>query len=167
MNINWQEAANISQTIGIILAIVALIITFLQLRANSRQKAAEFIIGLNNTIFQHRHMSEIYYKIEKNQLDYEGQFNLDDEIAVASLLDHFEGIAKLYLLSNFTLKDLGYLAYYYLVVYQNEAVREYIADFNKLYKKKGMTRKAYADFIKVGNLLERSYCMKCKCAEDS
>ena len=62
---NWQNAANISQTIGIFVAIVALIFTYIQLRANSRQKAAEFIIGLNNTIFQHRHISEIYYKIEK------------------------------------------------------------------------------------------------------
>ncbi len=95
------------QIIGLFGAVVGLYFNYRQLQANNRQKAAEFIISLNNSIVQNAEMNKIYYEIEYGKFEYNSSFHdSEKEIPLDHLLSHFESIAKLYLLSNFTLKDL-------------------------------------------------------------
>jgi hypothetical protein len=55
---------------------------------------------------------------------------------------------------------LEYLAYNYLVVYQNHSIQEYLAVIDNWYKDKGMKIKPYSDFRKVGEILEKEYFNK-------
>lgn len=103
-------------------------------------------------------MNKIYYEIEYGKFEYDVAFHQSEkEIPLDNLLEHYESIAKLYLLSNFTLEDLQYLSYNYLIVYQNESVQKYLTFLDKWYEDRGMKVKPYYDFRVVGKILEKKY----------
>jgi hypothetical protein len=60
-------------------------------------------------------------------------------------------------LSNFTLEDMDYVAYNYLVVYQDSSVRSYLTFLDEWYKERGMEVKPYSSFRRVGRVLEGEY----------
>ncbi len=154
-NMNTGDWIQLAAFIG---AIIGLFLNYLQLRANNRQKAAEYIINLNNSFAQDPDLKEVYYQIEYAKFNYDENFHDSDiEPKLDKLLDYFESIAKLYLLSNFKLKDLEYIAYNYLVVYQDSSVQAYIKKLDSWYARRGMKVKPFADFRKVGNLLQANF----------
>jgi hypothetical protein len=139
-------------------AVIGLIFNYLQMRTNNRQKTAEHIINLNNQFASDKDLSDIYYEIEYGKFKYDPTFHQSErESKLDKLLDLYESMAKLYLLSNFTLKDMDYVAYSYLVVYQDSAVKSYLAFLDKWYKTRGMRVKPYSSFREVGQILETEY----------
>ena len=95
-----MSLADVLQIIGLFGAVIGLYLNYRHLQANNRQKAAEFIINLNNSMTENKAMNEIYYEIEYGRFEYDDSFHhTPKEIEVDNLLDHFESIAKLYLLT--------------------------------------------------------------------
>lgn len=142
---------------------IALFLNYFQMRRNSRQKVAEFIITLNNQFRSDDKMQTMYYEIEYGRFEYDQSFHgSDNEKSLDLLLEHFESLAQLYLLSNVRLKDLGYVAYNYLVVYGDSSVQKYFAFLDKWYLRKGMKVKPFAHFRKVAAKLERKFVIRSK-----
>jgi hypothetical protein len=160
--VNQITIGDLIQTLALIIAAVGLFLNLAQMKAANRQKRAEFIIDLHNQFSLDKDVLDIYYKIEYGEFSYEPvEFHgSDEEKRLDKLLDVFDNIAKLYSLNNFTLRDLDYVAYNYLVVYQDESVSEYLGFLDKWYKERGMKVKPYSAFRNVGNTLEEKYFNK-------
>lgn len=119
----------------------------MQLKIANRQKRAEYIINLYNQSALDKDVLEIYYKIEYEEFRYGHDFHgSEDEIKLDKLIDMYDNIAKLYQLGNFTLKDLSYVAYRYLVVYQDESVVRYLRFLDGWYVDRGMKVKPFYAF---------------------
>jgi hypothetical protein len=82
-------------------AVIGLIFNYLQMRTNNRQKTAEHIISLNNQFASDKDMTDIYYEIEYGKFKYDAAFHESErETKLDKLLDLYESIAKLYLLTH-------------------------------------------------------------------
>lgn len=99
---------------------------------------------------------DIYYKIEYGKFDYNEEFHeSSEEKRLDKLLGFFENIAKLYIMKNITLDDLRYFAYEFLVIYQDNSVKQYIRFLEQWFSRRGIKIKPYEAFQKVGKILEK------------
>jgi hypothetical protein len=157
--VNQISIGDLIQALAFIIAAVGLFLNLAQMKAANRQKRAEFIINLHNQFSLDKDVLDIYYKIEYGEFTYEPEefHSSDEEKKLDKLLDVFDNIAKLYLLNNFTLGDLDYVAYNYLVIYQDESVKKYFGFLDKWYVERGVKVKPYSAFRNVGNTLEEKY----------
>ena len=157
--VNQITIGDLIQALALIVASVGLFLNLVQMKAANKQKRAEHIVNLHNQFSLDKDVLDIYYKIEYGRFDYapEKFHGSDEEKQLDKLLDVFDNIAKLYLLDNFTLKDLDYVAYNYLVVFQDASVTEYLKFLDNWYAERGMKVKPYFAFRSVGQILEREY----------
>jgi len=157
--VNQLTVGDLIQALALVFAAVGLFLNFIQMRASNKQKRAEHIVNLHNHLSQDEDVSGIYYKLEYGEFNYlpEKFHGSDEEKQLDKLLDVYDNIAKLYLLDNFTLRDLDYVAYSYLVVYQDKSVTEYLTFLDSWYVQRGMRVKPYSAFRSVGSILEREY----------
>ena len=159
--VNQITIGDLIQIIAILIAAIGLFLNFRQLRAGNRQKRAEYIINLHNQYASDKDNLDIYYKIEYDAFEYDENFHKsEDEKKLDKLLDFYDNIAKLYKLNNFTLEDLDYVAYGYLVIYQNPSVTEYLGFLDNWYKRRGMRVRPFSAFRDVGQILEDKYFRK-------
>jgi hypothetical protein len=157
--INQVTVGDLIQACALIFAAIGLFLNLAQMKAANRQKRAEYIISLHNQFSLDEDVLDIYYKIEYGRFVYEQQafHGSDEEKKLDKLLDVYDNIAKLYLLKNFTIRDLNYVAYSYLVVYQDQAIKTYLSFLDKWYVERGMKVKPYEAFRIVGDILEGKY----------
>lgn len=156
--VNQISIGDLIQFGGLFIASVGLFLNLIQLRVANRQKRAEYIINLYNQSALDKDVLEIYYKIEYGEFKYDHEFHRSaEEIKLDKLIDMYDNIAKLYQLGNFTLQDLNYVAYRYLVVYQDESVRRYLSFLDTWYVQRGMKVKPFDAFRMVGRILEKEY----------
>ncbi len=160
--INWVTEISISDlllAVSILIAALGLFLNFLQMKKNNLQKRAEFIINLYNQYASDSDMMEVYYKIEYGKFKYDKNFHQsDEEKKLDKLLGFFENIAKLYLMGNITLDDLKYVAYEFIVIYQNEFVQQYFQFLDGWFRQRGMKIKPYEAFRQVGKILKKEMC---------
>jgi hypothetical protein len=151
-----MSIADTIQIIAILIAALGLFLSWRQLAIANRQKRAEYIINLYNQSALDKDVLDIYYKIEYGRFDYvPSEFHGGpDEIKLDKLLDMYDNIAKLYKLGNFTSSDLEYVAYRYLVVYQDKSVISYLEFVDSWYKQRGMRLVPFQAFREVGKELE-------------
>src|SRR5688572_18513689 len=124
--VNQFTVGDLLSVVAILIACIGLFLNLLQMQADSRQKRAEYIINLSNQATSDQDIQDIYYKIEYEEFIYDEDFHeSDDERKLDKLLEVYENMAKLYQLNNITLDDLDYVAYSYLVVYQDSNVQDY------------------------------------------
>ena len=156
--VNQITISDIIQTLAIVVAIIGLFFNFAQLKSGNKQKRAEYIISLYNQYMSDKNMLDIYYKIEYQKLKYSSDFHgSDDEKNLDKLLEFYDNIAKLYELKNFTLEDLDYVAYRYLIIYQDQSVKVYLEFLDNWFEKRGMKLKPFLNFRKVGKVLQKKY----------
>lgn len=156
--VNQITIGDIIQFVALLIASVGLFLNLIQLRAANRQKRAEYIINLYNQAALDKDVLDMYYKIEYGKFKYDEKFHgSEEEIKLDKLIDMYDNIAKLYQLGNFTLRDLNYVAYRYLVVYQDEAVGRYLSFLDGWYVRRGMKVKPFHAFRNVGQILEKEY----------
>jgi len=148
--------ADLLLVISILIAAVGLFLNFLQMRKNNLQKRAEYMINLYNQYASDSDMIDVYYEIEYGKFDYhEGFHQSSEEKKLDKLLGFFENIAKLYIMKNITLDDLKYVAYEFLVIYQDNSVKQYIQFLEQWFSQRGIKVKPYEAFQKVGKILEK------------
>jgi hypothetical protein len=156
--VNQITIGDIIQVGALFIASVGLFLNLIQLRAANRQKRAEYIINMYNQSALDKDVLDIYYKIEYGNFTYDQEFHgSEEEIKLDKLIDMYDNIAKLYLLGNFTLRDLNYVAYRYLVVYQDESIGNYLSFLDTWYVQRGMKVKPFDAFRAVGQILEKEY----------
>jgi hypothetical protein len=156
--VNQITIGDIIQFGALFIASVGLFLTLIQLKAANRQKRAEYIINMYNQSALDKDVLDIYYKIEYGNFRYDAEFHgSEEEIKLDKLIDMYDNIAKLYLLGNFTLRDLNYVAYRYLVVYQDESIGRYLSFLDSWYVQRGMKVKPFDAFRTVGQVLEKEY----------
>ncbi|RLG27099.1 hypothetical protein DRN85_01100 [Methanosarcinales archaeon] len=157
--ITWTTEISIADLLlaaSILIAAVGLFLNFLQMRKNNLQKRAEYMINLYNQYTSDPDMTDIYYKIEYGEFDYNEEFHQSsEEKKLDKLLGFFENIAKLYTMKNITLDDLKYSAYEFLVIYQDNSVKQYIRFLERWFSQRGIKVKPYEAFQKVGKILEK------------
>lgn len=146
------------QIAAILIAAFGLFLNLIQLRTGNRQKRAEYILNLYNQYISDDKMLEIYYKIEYQEFEYCNDFHRsEDERKLDKLLHFYDNIAKLHQLKNLTLEDLDYIAYNYLVIYQNSEIQKYLKFLDGWFKDRGLSQKPFSAFQVVGHLLEKKY----------
>lgn len=159
--ITWNNVISIGDlllTLSILIASIGLFLNFLQMRKNNLQKRAEYMINLYNQYASDPDMIDIYYKIEYGEFYYNEEFHQSpEEKKLDKLLGFFENIAKLYIMKNitFTLDDLKYVAYEFLVIYQDKSVKQYLQFLEYWFSQRGITVKPYEAFQKTGKILEK------------
>jgi hypothetical protein len=159
---NQITYGDIAQAIAIFIAGCALFVGWLQIKAGNRQKRAEFIVNLYNQFSLNKELLGIYYKIEYNKFKYDSAVfhNSEEEKLVDNLLRFFNNVAELYLSGNFTINDLEYLSYNYIVVYQNTSIRKYFVSLDKWYSDRRLKVRPFNAFRRVGEVLEKKYFNK-------
>lgn len=157
--VNQVTLGDLIQALALIIAAVGLFLNLVQMKTANKQKRAEHIVNLHNQFALDKDVLDIYYKIEYGEFRYESEkfHGSDEEKHLDKLLDVFDNIAKLYLLDNFTLQDLNYVAYNYLVVFQDASIKEYLEFLDNWYVMRGMKLKPYSALRSVGQILEREY----------
>ena len=144
--------------LGLLVASLGLFLTWLSMRQGNRQKRAEFLINLYNLYASDTDMLSVYYEIEYDEFTYDESFHQSDkERSLDKLLGLFEHVAKLWMMGNLTLRDVEIVAYEYLVVYQNEAVQEYLNYLDHWFEERGMRVKPYAAFRRLGAALQKRF----------
>jgi hypothetical protein len=134
----------------LLLTAIGLFLTLIQMKNNERQKRAEFLIDLYKHLISDNDMMDIYYKIEYGEFQYSEKIhNSPDEIKLDKLLGLFENIARLYFMKNITMNDLEVFSYMFLVVYENESVKQYFQALDEEFDKRVEVVKSYELFRKV------------------
>jgi|GEM_PF-1341143 len=140
---------------------IGLFLTFKQLRANARQKAAEFVTTAQESLFANERSLQMYYLIEYGDFTYTQDFHKSPfEKPLDELLYQLENLARIYRSNHLNIADLGHFAYRYLVVYQDSEVQKYFATLDDWYEKRGLTVRPFSAFRDVGQIIERKYYMK-------
>jgi len=157
--VNQITIGDVIQVFAVLVACVGLFLNWSQLKSANRQKRAEYIIDLYNQSALDKDVLDIYYQIEYGKFTYEPKkfHGSPEEIKLDKLIEIYDNIGILYLLGNFKLADLSYVAYSYLVVYQDESVQRYLMVLDSWYRRRGMKIKPFMSFRSVGEVLERKY----------
>jgi len=143
---------------GLLVASIGLFLTLASMRRANRQKRAEFIIGLQSSLFSDPDMMAIYYEIEYGQFAYDGTFHGSlKERQLDKLLGLFENIAKLWAMGNLKLDDVRLIAYEYVVVYQDPEVSSYIAFLDEWFDRRGMRIRPFDAFRSLGTVLVKRF----------
>jgi hypothetical protein len=109
--------------------LVAISLTWWQLRKANQQSRAQFIIGLLATHVADKDTLNILYKLEYKRFKFdEHSFpESDEEKALDKLLYSFTQISALYKMRTISRKDLALIEYDFLRVYSDEEVQKYFA----------------------------------------
>ena len=146
---------DVAVILATIFAGVGLILSAIQLRNATRERRVSKISDALLKLFDDKELSDIYYQIEYDKFIYDEEFHCSpDEKKLDRLLALFDTLAKLRSARLFKKKDLDLIAYEYLVVYQNESVRKYLAFLDEWFKKRGVKTQPFIHYRRVGKEIE-------------
>jgi hypothetical protein len=141
--------------LAILFAAVGLYLNFWQLRKSNSQRRAEMISDVLWKIYDDKELSEIYYQIEYHEFKYDDNFHgSDNERKLDKLITIFDILAKQYYLKLVTIKDLDFVSYECLVIYQNKEVNKYFVFLEDWFKRRGMKNPPFIKFRELGKLVE-------------
>jgi hypothetical protein len=144
--------------LAILFAAVGLYLNFWQLRKSNSQRRAEMISDVLWKIYDDKELSEIYYQIEYHEFKYDDNFHgSDNERKLDKLITIFDILAKQYYLKLVTIKDLDFVSYECLVIYQNKEVNKYFVFLEDWFKRRGMKNPPFIKFRELGKLVEDEY----------
>jgi hypothetical protein len=141
---------------GFIAAAIGLFLTFYQILKSNKHKRAEFIMDFCKQFMDSNDLLKMYYDIEY------GSFHApvfgshsSEEVQLDKLLMLFENVSTLYEMGNICLKDLSVISYYFIRVYENEGVKQYLFALDDWCKKSGLPKR-YCSFRNVYIVLSKN-----------
>lgn len=155
------SVSDILSLVGIVIASVGLYLNAATMWRSNRQKRAEFIIEIKSTMFADSEMMDIYYRMEYGKFKYNKNFHgSNDERCLDELLGLLDNIAKLWIMGNVKIDDVGLIAYEYLMIYQNPEVKKYFTYLDDWFDKRGIAMIPFDALRKLGVVLEKQYLFK-------
>lgn len=133
----------------LVLAAVALIFTYLQVRANTRTNRAIFFKELYLTMFSDSDMRDAFYKIEYDQFVYSEKFHKSpEEKAIDRLLSFVDLICNLYYQGLLTSNEMKSFSYELKRIYENSNVSGYLAFLKAFYSQVNTGTQPFAYFLR-------------------
>jgi hypothetical protein len=155
---NEVTVGDILTLLGLLVASIGLFFTWLSMRRGNRQARAQFLIDLLNQYRSDADLLSMYYEIEYGEFAYDGNFHTSEkEKKLDKLLGYFENIAKLWRMGNITVDDVQIVAYEIIVLYQDNAVKEYLAFLDEWFAERGIKARPYAAFRDLGEVLQQRF----------
>jgi len=144
---------------ALLIASCGLFLNLFQTKRVFKQKRADYITDLHRQFTSDNDIMDVYYQIEYNRFHYDAAnfHGSPEEKALDKLLWLFEYIARIYILGNVTLDDLKFIAYHYIVVYQNESVKKYLSFLDEWFEQRGISITPYQAFRDVAKELEEKF----------
>ena len=140
---------------GVIFTAVGLMLNIVRIRKESIRTRSEFMLNLRNQFISNDGMNAIFYKIEHGKLRREDiSSGSEDERNLDKLLYFYDGIARHYEAENIKEKNLECMAYEFIRVSKNLAVRDYIDFVKSLSSNCKIKDVPFSAFMRVGKLLE-------------
>lgn len=150
-----MELVEILTIISISLAALGLFANYFQIRKANIQKRAEYIVKLYNDFVNDTDMIDIYYQLEYSDFDYNDNFHGSaSEKNLDKLLGHFSNIGRLYFMGILKKKDLKFLEYEFLIIYQNRNIQNYLKFLDDWFKLREINDEKFEYLRKTGKLLE-------------
>ena len=147
MNENIQLLANLATALTFGIAAWQIWEANKQTKKGAIQKRSEYIIDLFNTFINDSQMIDIYYKIEYGTFYYNESFHgSQDERNLDKLLGHFTNVGRLYSANILKKKDLSFLQYEFIIIYENESVCEYLDFLDDWFEMRGIKKKKFEHF---------------------
>jgi hypothetical protein len=145
------------QAAALLIAAAALVLTAIEMHRSTRQHRVQQIVELQNQFYADTDLMDVYYLIEYGDFRYEEDTFHDTPLEknLDHLLVHFESIASLYEARVVSAKELDIVAYHYLVIYQNDEVRKYLAWLDAWSGDRGITESPFSRFRSVGEVVQR------------
>ena len=123
------DLGDIASIVVIVPAVIALILTWRQLRTNDRTQRAIFFKDLYSLLFSDPEMRYAFQVIESNSLQYGAGFHRSDEAkAIDKLLSHCELISALYSRGSLSPEEMVHFNYNLKRVYENSNIERYFRD---------------------------------------
>jgi len=146
---NEITAGDLIAMAGFVAAAIGLFLTFYQIFKSNKHKRAEFIMDFCKQFMDSNDLLKVYYDIEY------GSFyspviasHSPEEVKLDKLLMLFENVSMLYEMGNICLKDLSVISYYFIRVYENEGVKQYLSFLDDWCNKSGLPKR-YSSFRNV------------------
>jgi len=150
-----MELAELLTIISISLAALGLFANYYQIRKANIQKRAEYIVKLYNDFVNDTDMIDIYYQLEYSDFEYNDEFHgSETEKNLDKLLGHFSNIGRLYFMGILKKKDLKFLEYEFLIIYQNRNIQNYLKFLDNLFKSREINDEKFEYLRKTGKLLD-------------
>lgn len=144
------------QAAALLVAALGLVLTALETRRSARQRRVQQIVDLQSKFYGDPDLMEAYYSIEYDRFVYDESFHGSElEKKVDRLLVHFENIGGLFQEGVVSLRELDFVSYNYLMIYQNEQVKRYLEWLDQWYLERGMKEVPFCSFREVGASLEK------------
>jgi hypothetical protein len=128
MKFNPQfDLGDIADIVVIIPAVIALILTLIQLRINNKTQRAIFFKDLYSLLFSDSEMRYAFQVIESQSLQYGADFHLSEEAkAIDKLLSHCELVSALYSRGLLSPEEMIHFSYNLKRVYENPNIQRYL-----------------------------------------
>lgn len=140
---------------GVIVTAIGLMLNIVRIRKEAIRNRSEFMLNLRNQFISNDGMNEIFYKLEHGKLRREDiRSGSEDERNLDKLLYFYDGIARHYEAGNIKQKDLECMAYEFIRVSKNSAVRDYIDFVKSLASNCEIKDVPFSAFMRVGKILE-------------
>jgi len=119
---------NLFTLVSLILATLGLFANYYQIRKSNIMKRAEYIVQLYNQFVNDKQLIDFYYQIEYNMINYDDNIHLTEkEKILDKLLGYFSNIGRLYFMGILKLKDLEFLEYEFIILYNSDFIQDYFS----------------------------------------
>jgi hypothetical protein len=157
-NISSIPLLDILQILVFTVAAIGLILNAWQIHISNRQRRSEIVTSVVWKILDSNEISEAYYAIEYGKFKYNSDFHGSEmEQKLDKLIGILDMLAKQYFMGLLKKNDISVISYRYLVIYQNGEIQKYFDFLDSWRKDRGIAEIPFANFRKLGVLVEKYY----------
>jgi hypothetical protein len=143
---NELKASDLVASLALCFALVALLLTFLQIRRGSRTRKGDLLLKMFDDYFGNEHVREMYYKLDYGDWQFDlGSFPLSaDEPHIDYLLYFFDTLGLMLKRREITLNEVEIFAFQANQVLRNEEMQKYLQWLNQQYAQSGRPSPAHS-----------------------
>lgn len=140
----------LADKINLLLLLVAcggLFATLLQIRSGARVQRAEFFQNLYLKLRSDPDISNTYYQIEYEKLDYHELHGSEIESQVDKLLTLVDLVCELRIQNILSKREMEFFDYQIFKIYKNKDIQKYLFFLNNYQQSLGLRRRGFHSFV--------------------